>query len=145
MTDTPLRCLKFLSGIRDERPGRDRISRALGVTPRTVDRGLRVLVLAGAIVRQRGGRATAPMFTVIMTVEEFLSHQMKMSHQTPFLSHQVVENVPPSGVLNLKVVIQERKTVVRELTQHRTPPDWERLEREFGEAAERWYASGAGA
>jgi len=106
---TAFRCLKFLTGIRDERPGRERIARALQVTSRTVDRALNLLESDGAIARQSAGKSTAAKINVLMSLEAYLSHQNKLSHQNAQLSHQTASTVAPNECSYISEEIQESK------------------------------------
>ena len=126
--------LKFLIGIHCEGYSRARVCRATGFSAATVTRALAKLVRDEAIARQRGGRATAAKLIALMSLEEYLSHQAKMSHQAPKMSRYVVQNEPLCGVLNLK---EEKKKENRRPPQMETQSHHIPTDAELDEIAER--------
>jgi len=94
--------MKHLTGIHGVGYSRARACRATGLSPRTIDRGLSDLVGMRLIARQRGGRGTSAKITVLMTMPEFLAHQVRMAHQVPQNGALSSQNGAPSLALSLK-------------------------------------------
>ena len=128
MTDAPRRVLAFLIGIDLAGYSRSRLAGATKLPLRTINRALSKLVEIGAIERQRGGRGTPSKIRVIMSMEEFMAHQVKMAHQVAKSGPLNAKSGPLSGALNLKELSKEESRQARKPMGVEIPPEYIALE-----------------
>ncbi len=122
MSKAPLRVFRFLLGIHCQGYSRQRVCKATGLSPRTIDRAVGYLVDNGAVLRERGGRGQSAKLRAVMSLDKFLAHQVKMAHQERILAHQTVEIGALSGSLSLlKKTPEEHKE--RRPVENTQPPN----------------------
>ena len=131
MTDAPRRVLAFLTGIDLSHYSRERVRKATGLSVRTINRALGTLVETSAISRERGGRSTPAKIRVLMNLEAFLAHQVKMAHQVSESGPPKAESGPLSGALRaLEVVLEQEQQPLRKPQGVEIPPM--EIQNEFG-------------
>ena len=130
MTDAPRRVLAFLIGTHCQHYSRARLQRATGLSLRTINRALGKLVEISAITRTRGGRSTPAKIRVLMSLEAFVAHQVKMAHQVSENGPPKAESGPLSGALRALEVVLEQEQQPRKPQGVEIPPM--EIQNEFG-------------
>lgn len=123
MTDAPRKCLSFLIGSHCETYSRKRMCKATGLSPRTADSALRLLVEIGAIEKQHGGRCTPCKIKVLIGLEEYSARYVRVARYTTKIARYVGPVCALSGVLNLKELKKEKAGCFPQEDENKTPEE----------------------